>query len=225
MKWRSKILGTLLLGMNLTGLVACGTGTVPSLAGALGISSLEILNCPKTKLALGKQQALQARALDSNGNEVSGAAIVFTSSQPRFASVATDGTVQPNYPGKAEVVASAGGIDSPTCNLEVAPPTHQGMVRQLTDNQIDDDWGMNNNWKTLSRGRVLLEEYDGIDRTVFLHDLQDGPGKDTLLNSTSNDVDFMALGSGAADGEVLATWREALSNTMVSPNGAAPIDL
>ncbi|MFO1463757.1 MAG: hypothetical protein U1F66_08255 [bacterium] len=224
MEWRKIFWRTLVIGIPLSGLTACGGAGPDGLAALANISALQILQCPSS-LALGEKRQLQARALDAQGNEVSFSDIRFRSRQDRRVQAMEDGEVEARYPGEAEVVAAANGIESDPCRIAVEPPSHQGRVRQLTDNDVEDHWGMNNNWPMLSRGRVLWLRGAASGNEVWLHDLAAMPGDDRLLRSTANGVDFMALGGGAGEDEVMATWREGLSRTLVSRDGAPALDL
>jgi hypothetical protein len=92
----------------------------------------------------------------------------------------------------------------------------------MTDNDDEDTWGQNNFWSTTSRGRVLWQRPLASGETEVL--LGDKSGAVKTLRTSPEDVDFMALGSGPDANDVLAAWREDLSDTFVS-DGAVNTDL
>lgn len=102
------------------------------------------------------------------------------------------------------------------------PPFNSRTVIQLTDNDDPDSWGQNNFWSTTSRGRVLWQRLLATGETEIV--LGDKAGAKKTLRTSPEDVDFMALGSGAGTEDLLASWREDLSDTFVS-NGAVTTNL
>lgn len=229
MKFRRPRLSFFLNALILLGVVACGgAGGSGDPSNSLDLESLAIANCPTQALFPGDKIAL---AVEGNpaGKAVAVIPDAFQSDRPRLAAVDAQGNLVALYPGEARVTATAAGLSSEACVVQILPPEHQGSVRRLTDNADEDHWGMNNSWPMTSRGKVLWQRIDGnLDIEVLLHDRRDPAGDDTsvdLVDFLSGDVDFMALGSGAAEGEVLLSYRVGLQDTHVSADGRAPRDL
>jgi hypothetical protein len=88
----------------------------------------------------------------------------------------------------------------------------------LTDNDDEESWGQNNFWSTTSRGRILWQRILASGETEIV--LGDKSGGRKTLRTSPEDVDFMALGSGAGADDVLASWREDLSDTFVGDGSA-----
>lgn len=229
MKLRQARLSSFLNALILMGVVACGGGGGSDSDDPLDLQSLAIANCPTQALYPGDKVALAVEGNPAAGKAVAVNPDAFQSDRPRLAAVEAQGNLVALYPGEARVTATAGGLTSEACVVQILPPENQGTVRRLTDNADEDHWGMNNSWPMISRGKVLWQRIDGnLDTEVLLHDRRDPAGDDTsvdLVDFLSGDVDFMALGSAAAEGEVLLSYRVGLQDTHVSANGRAPQDL
>ncbi len=215
---------TTLFAMNLLGAIGCSAGNNAFLNPDFQVGRVEIRNCPSS-MKIGEKVTLEAAAFDTEGNPLPDASIAFKQPEVDGGLFLTNADLQATYPGDGKVVASSAGVESPACVIPVAPPPNSGQVQQLTDNDVDDHWGMNNNWPTLAAGRVLWQSTDGVNTTVMLHRLQDPVGQDQPLMSTGEDVDFMALGTGASDSDFLASWRTGLSETWVDRAGTNPQSL
>jgi hypothetical protein len=98
------------------------------------------------------------------------------------------------------------------------PPFNSRTVVRLTDNDDEESWGQNNFWSTTSRGRILWQRILASGETEIV--LGDKSGGRKTLRTSPEDVDFMALGSGAGADDVLASWREDLSDTFVGDGSA-----
>ncbi|MFO1519888.1 MAG: hypothetical protein U1F57_09545 [bacterium] len=229
MQSRFAVLSLLLVGVVGSGAIACGGASgVLSNNGSLGasnasqITTVELKNCnPSTRPVISEGPFL-AEAKDNNGSILS-VPITFQSTRPDIASI-SGGLLKTYYPGQTTITASSGGVTSAPCNLAVLPPSNTQTVLQLTDNQEDDSWGQNNNGSTLSRGKVLWRHFTpNGDADVMMGDVSGNVAP--LKTVAGGDVDFMLLGSGASPHKTLAAWRENLSNTFVSDDGASPSPL
>jgi len=229
MKFRQPSLSSLLNALIFLGLAACGGGGGPGADDPLDLESLAIANCPQQALQPGDKIALQVEGREAGAKSLAVRPDAYQSDRPRLAAVDAQGNLVALYPGEARLTATAGGLTSETCLVQILPPENQGLVRRLTDNTDEDHWGQNNSWPMTARGKVLWQRIDGnLDTEVLLHDRRDPAGDDTsvdLVDFLSGDVDFMALGSGAAEGEALLSYRVGLQDTHVSADGRAPQDL
>src|SRR5262245_23121568 len=220
------LFGMVFLGVAGAGMMSCTGSDFASSSGAplIGsplIASVEIVNCP-TSVDVRDKKILNAVAKDANGTAVN-AAVTYSSDRPDIASVNQD-RLDAAYPDKTFIIATAGGVASSPCDVTVLPPQNSKTVVQLTDDNEDETWGLNNNWSTLSHDRILWQRaLPSGDTELFLGDTN---GNASLLkNVPGTDVDFMALGSGASSADVLASWREDLSKTFVSNGSGTPTPL
>ena len=144
-----------LAGLCYLGGLACSntSGGVPNSSAALAV--LEILNCPSAPLAIGEDLQLQFEARDNQGQVLSSISPQVVSNQPRYLETSATGMVKALYPGEASVVASAQGISSQDCVITILPPENSLTAIQLTQNNDEDHWGMNNNWNMTAEGVVL----------------------------------------------------------------------
>lgn len=211
------------------GIVACGGGSGGDPEGGLDLEGLAIANCPTQALYPREKLVLQTEGREAAAKAVAIQAEAYQSDSPRLVAVDTQGNLTALYPGEARLTAQAAGLTSDACLVQVLPPENQGLAKRLTDNADEDHWGANNSWPMTARGKVLWQRLDGnLDVEVLLHDRRDPAGDDTsvdLIDFLSGDVDFMALGSAAAEGEVLLSYRVGLQDTHVSQEGRAPQDL
>lgn len=195
------------------------------------ITSVEITS-PERALFPGEATRLSAVARNAQGGEVAAADLTFRSFDPGLATVTADGGITAVYPGEVLMTATAAGITSVPWRLTVNPAPNGMNVRRLTDNAVDDSWGPNNTWKTTARGHVLWLESDDFDpagsgRGGAAAAVVLGETDGTVLmreDAAGLDVDFMALGGGKDEDDVLAAWREDLAMTVVS-DGAVTADL
>lgn len=228
---RRRILFSLFFqAMALSGIVACGDAGGQADASLPGnIETFQIANCPMQPLRPGDHLALLTEAKGSSGKNVAIAIDDFQSDRPRWVSVDAQGNLSALYPGEAQVTASVAGQLSEPCLVEVLPPDNRRQVMRWTDNDAEDHWGANNSWPMTAGGKVLWQRIDAnLNTEVLLHDRRDIVGDDTKVDSIdflSGGVDFMALGSGAKPGEVLANYRVNLMTSYLSEDGAVPKDL
>lgn len=210
------------------------------------IASVEI-TAPPDGIVPRAQQQLTAVARDADGNVVNGVTFAWTSENGRFLSLETDTATLKNqqtapiggstvlatgvYPRSSVVVtALATAINGQsitgvagTLPRNILAPVNNGQVLPLTDNNVEDNWGSNNNWTTTARDRVLWVENDGIDQDLIIADTDNNQ---TPLATGIGNIDFIGLGSdGFLTGGTLATWRQDLSNTFVDDGSATPDDL
>jgi hypothetical protein len=218
--------GMVLLGVAGAGMMSCTGSDFASSSGAplIGpplVASVEIVNCPAL-VDVRDNKILNAVAKDANGSVVN-APPAYSSSRSDIASLSQD-RLEATYPGNVSIIATAGGVASSPCNVTVLPPQNSKTVVQLTDDDEDETWGMNNNWSTLSRDRILWQRVlNSGDTEIYLGDTN---GNASFLKTVPGpDVDFMALGSGASSADVLASWREDLSKTFVSNGSGTPTPL
>jgi len=204
---------------------ACGGAGNPLLKNAMQVDHLQFTSCPASPLKLGQEAELAAMAYDQEGNPLPDAGLNYRFENPEILKQNSEGKILAKYPGSTHIFATLGGIESAPCVVAVSTPSNARQVVQLTDNAIEDHWGMNNNWSILSGGKILWLSDDGVERKVLFHDLGDSVGQNAELRDTMDDVDFMAMGSSSTAGQVLISWREGLSQTMTSRDGAAAIDL
>lgn len=197
--------------------LSCGGGTSNS-----GIFRIVITNCPNTLLP-GEDYTLTVEARMTTGAVIPGVSFTYDSSNSRFASVDGAGVVTGLYPGGVVITASASGITSDACDINVDPLPNTGTVMNISNSAVDDDWGMNNTWKMISRGRVFWQS-DGT--TLLIHDVADPVGTNTTIKSgILVDLDFLALGSGAGDNDIMGAWRENNMTSYVTDSINPPTNL
>ncbi|HKY62730.1 MAG TPA: hypothetical protein VJR29_04850 [bacterium] len=219
-----------LLGLGYFGGVACSSSSTGQSSQDLSaLAVLEILDCPAAPLLAGEERKIQVEGRDAEGRVVSVDSLQLQSDKPRYLETKADGSVKALYPGKVSLSASSEGIQSPSCELTIAPPENSGAIRRLSENTESDDWGMNNNWKMTAEGLVLWQHVTaGGDVEILLHDREDDLNVVTPIETIAfgdGEVDFMALGSGQAEGQILASYRVDLNETKISDDGAAPQSL
>lgn len=149
--------------------------------------------------------------------------ITFQATNPHIATVTNEGLLEALYPGTIEVTATINGTSSTPLQINIAPLSNSETIKQITDNNVDDSWGMNNTWKTTSRGQVFWVQYDGFSpfgdglggnpEQVFIADTQ---GNILFNERPSTDIDFLALGSGHGKNDIMASWRQNLSDTIIT---------
>ncbi len=188
--------------------------------GGLSAIALISISTVSTSLVPGKKLQLVAVAKDAAGNIIASATITFKGNNTHIAEVSSNGLVEARYPGQVSITAEANGVTSAPFDLTVNSHANNLDVIQLTDNNVEDHWGANNDFKTISRDRVLWLQHDnnGMPDAVLISDTAGNVELDHDVAGL-DDVDFLGLGSGAGSGDVMATWREQLQDTYVS-NGA-----
>src|SRR5262249_52694360 len=153
------LFGMVLLGVAGGGGVSCtGSGFWSSSGGTpLGpppLPSFGVVNCPASGAVSDDKKPISV-AKEANGSGVEGRP-TYSSSRPDIVSLSRD-RLEATYPGNASIVATAGGIASSPCNVTVLPPQNSKTVVQLTDDNEDETWGLNNNWSTFARERILWQ--------------------------------------------------------------------
>jgi hypothetical protein len=175
---------------------------------------------------------LTSEVVDSGGQVVT-QTVTYSATNSDVATVSNEGLVTAIYPGQIEVTASADGITSDPFTLTVNAIPNTYTEIQITNNAVDDSWGMNNTWKTIARGQVFWLGRDDFDAsgagmggsaaTLFISD-EDG----NILFQRSVvglEIDFLAMGSGAGTDDIMATWREDLANTFITDgDGGTVVD-
>ena len=181
--------------------------------GSSAIASVTITTAPASLLP-GATLQLGAVAKDAAGNVISAATITFSGTNVHIAETSTDGRIEAFYPGEVAITAKAGGVSSAPFKLTVDALPNNLDVTQHTDNDVDDNWGDNNDWKTISRDRIFWLQYNagGSAGTLIISDT-DGLIEWSKDVTGIDDVDFLAFGSGADEDDILASWREELSDT------------
>lgn len=226
---RQSILKISLLLLFLTGtLSACGAGGPGQNFNADQVASIE-LRADQDSLRPGENLLVEALVRDAQGNLLAQIPVLFEVDISEYAEIDPQGLLQARYPGLVQVTGSIGAVRSAPLPLTILPLEHLGQITRLTDNDLADDWGPNNFWRTTARGVVLWQRIlANANVEVLLHDRRDAVDDDQLVATVpfpNNDVDFMALGTGAGMDSVLATYRVNLSTTFASEDGAPPVNL
>lgn len=99
---------------------------VTVVANSNAVARVDILNAP-AMLNEGASATLQAKAFNSNNQEINGAAIVWSSSNTSVISVSPGGVLNALSSGTAAITATADGVGSLPANIQVLPPG--GMSR------------------------------------------------------------------------------------------------
>ncbi|MBK8196350.1 MAG: Ig domain-containing protein [Lewinellaceae bacterium] len=99
---------------------------VTVVANSNAVARVDILNAP-AMLNEGASATLQAKAFNSNNQEISGAAIIWSSSNTGIISVSPGGVLNALSSGTAAITATADGVSSLPANIQVLPPG--GMTR------------------------------------------------------------------------------------------------
>ena len=202
----------------------CGSGG----PGGGNVASLEI-TAASGSVGVGEQLQLNVTARDADGNVIANFMVTYEANIPEYVDITADGLLTVLYPGQIQVVARSGGVTSAPLNLTLTPLVNSGTLLQITDNSLTDNWAANNFFKTLARGVVLWRRIlANGDAQILLHDIRDPLDDNTLVYTApfpTNEVDFMALGTGAGNEDVMASFRVENANTFVSDDGLPPSDL
>ena len=108
-----------------------GVNGSASITVALPASRIEIDPPSATLTSVGATRQLSATVYDTNGEEISGATLAWTSSDTSVATVDTDGLVTAVRRGSARITATSGGVNGsasitvalPASRIEIAPPS------------------------------------------------------------------------------------------------------
>nr|MBA2645284.1 Ig-like domain-containing protein [Pyrinomonadaceae bacterium] len=87
-------------------------------------------------IAAGETRQLTARAFASNNVEIPGVAFVWTTSNQNVVSVSGSGVATGVTEGKAEVIASAGGVISSPVSIVVLPPPIAGIGQVIINEAL-----------------------------------------------------------------------------------------
>ena len=109
-------------------------------------AALSVTPSPVGPVDVGDEVRLVADPRDAGGQVAAGAAVLWTSSDPRVATVSADGVVTARGPGTAGITAEAGGA-SATVQFSVTSSDRAVLVA-LYNATGGPSWTNNSNWLT-----------------------------------------------------------------------------
>ena len=140
---RQTVAAALALGAAAAWMSACGDDPA-GIAGGGEPASLSVTPVLAEPVAVGDELVLAAEVRDAGGRIVADAAVSWTSSDPRVATVGPEGTVTAVGPGTATIMAASGGA-SGTVQFSVADPAYAVLAALALMTDIEN-WHNSEGW-------------------------------------------------------------------------------